>query len=182
MRRGDFARTGKDSYTEQVRSPIRKSSKFTHAKLDPHLTTVKLGELKVKLQRLKDAHPHAAEEVKRLAEMGDLSENAAHSIAKGRLRGINQRILELEDQLKHAEVITPAKNAAAVQLGHRVTIEIKGKQISYLILGSSETDPGQGVISHNSPIGSALLGHQVGDSVNFQSASQDIECRIVAIE
>lgn len=165
-----------------MRTPIRKPGRYTHTKTDPHLTAARLDELKAKLKKLKEVRPRAAQEVKRLGEMGDFSENAAYAMAKGRLRSINQRILELEDQLKNAEVITPTKDTATVQLGHRVTIEVEGKQKIYLILGSTETNPSEGIISHNSPIGSALMGHRVGDQVTFQSTTKGIECRIVKIE
>ncbi|MBI5733590.1 MAG: GreA/GreB family elongation factor [Candidatus Kerfeldbacteria bacterium] len=162
--------------------PIRKSGKYTHAKSDPHLTVIKLGELKRELENLKLRRPRAATEVKRLAAMGDFSENAAYALAKGRLRNLNQRIVELTEQLKSAQVITPAKNAATVQLGHRVTIAIAGKQKTYRLLGSAEANPSQGVISHRSPIGSALIGHKTGDSVTYQSAAGNIECKIIKIE
>ncbi len=162
--------------------PKRKPGKYTHTKSDPHLTAVKLGELKRELENLKLRRPHAAAEVKRLAAMGDFSENAAYALAKGRLRNLNQRIIELAEQLKSAKVITLAENAATVRLGHRVTIAIAGKQKTYLILGSAETNPSQGIISHRSPIGSALIGHKAGDSVTYQSAAGSIECKIIKIE
>ncbi|MFA4818757.1 MAG: GreA/GreB family elongation factor [Patescibacteria group bacterium] len=163
--------------------PIRKSGKYTHAKPDPHLTAVKLAELKHELESLKTyQRPRVAAEMKRLGEMGDFSENAAYALAKGRLRNLNQRIIELAEQLKSAKVITPAKNAATVQLGHHVTVEIADKQKTYLILGSAETNPNQGVISHHSPIGSALIGCQVGDSLTYRSAAKSIECKIIKIE
>src|SRR3989338_2223242 len=165
-----------------MRVPIRKPGKYTHLKPDPHLTEEKFNELKNKLARLKKSQPVAAAEVARLAEMGDFSENAAYQIAKGHLRGINQRILELEDHLHRALIIKPMKNTQTVQLGHRVTIETAGKQKTYLVLGSSETNPSEGIISCNSPIGSALMGHQVGDKVKIQPADKGIECRIIKIE
>ncbi|MFA6512284.1 MAG: GreA/GreB family elongation factor [Patescibacteria group bacterium] len=165
-----------------MRVPIRKPGKYTHSKSDPRLTTTKLTELQEKLQKLKKIQPRAAEEVKSLSEGGDFSDNAGYAMAKGRLRGINQRILELEDQIRYAEVISPPKDALHIQLGHRVTIEIAGKQETYHMLGSTEANPAQGIISHNSPIGSALMGHRVGDDVTFQSATKRIACRIVKIE
>ncbi len=165
-----------------MRTPIRKPGRYTHLKPDPRLSPSKLAELQDKLRQLKEKLPHVAQEVKRLSEMGDFSENAAYAMAKGRLRGMNQRILELEDQLNHAEVITPAQDVFTVQLGHRVTIETAGKLVTYRILGSTETNPNQGVISHHSPIGSALMGHRVGDTVTFKSAAKIIECKVVKIE
>jgi len=166
-----------------MRTPIRKSGKYTHLKPDPHITEVKFSELKGKLERLiKFNRPRVAEEVKKLGEMGDFSENAAYSMAKGRLRGINQRIIELENHLQNAVIIKLIKNTETVQLGHRVTIENAGKQKSYLILGSAESNPLKGIISHNSPIGSALMGHKVGDKVKIQLINKRIEYRITKIE
>ena len=162
--------------------PRRKSGKYTHLKPDPHLTAAKFTELQDKLDRLKRvSRPPAIEEVRRLAELGDFSENAAYQLAKGRLRAINERILELEDHLKRAEIIEPTADTRTVQLGHRVTIRIAGQQKTYLILGSSETDPLRGVISHHSPIGAALIGRRVGDVVNINTKKQVIECQIVKI-
>ncbi|KKQ61137.1 MAG: Transcription elongation factor GreA, partial [Parcubacteria group bacterium GW2011_GWE2_38_18] len=147
------------------------------------LTEAKFNELKNKLERLKKySHPRAVEEVKRLAEMGDFSDNAAYSMAKGRLRGINQKIIEIEDHLKRSLIITPVKNSTTVQLGHHVTVEVSGRQKTYLLLGSAETDPGKGIISHNSPIGYALIGRRVGDIIKIKTLSKDIEYKIVRIE
>jgi len=162
--------------------PIRKKETYIKPKPDPYITEAKFLELKNKLERLKTiTRPRESEEVKRLAEMGDFSENVGYQVAKGRLRGINQRILEIEDHLKNALIFRPNKNTQVVQLGHSVTIENQGKLKTYTILGSSETDPTAGVISHNSPIGSALLGHQVGDLVKIKLAEKDSEFKIIKI-
>ena len=118
----------------------------------------------------------------RLAEMGDLSENAAYQIAKGHLRGINDKISKLEFILSGAKIIKPNKNAEIIQLGSRVTIEIGDKQKTYLILGSSETNPQKGIISHNSPLGSALMGHKTGDKIKIRSKEKEVECMIIKIE
>lgn len=161
--------------------PIRKSGKYTHQKLDPYITEAKFNELKYKLEKLKFNRPRASEEVKRLAEMGDFSENAAYQIAKGRLRGMNQKIIEIENQLKHATIIKPTENTETVKLGHEVMIETAGKQKTYLILGSSETNPSKGIISHNSPIGSALIGRKINDKVVIHTANKEIEYKIIKI-
>ena len=166
-----------------MQTPIRKPGKYTHLKPDPHLTAAKFSEFENKLERLKKfSRPHAVEEVKRLAEMGDFSDNAAYSMAKGRLRGINQRILELEDHLKRAIIIKPIKNIKTVQLGHIVTIETGGGQKTYQVLGSSETNPRGGIISHNSPVGMTLMGRKVGDKVKIKITNKEVEYRIIKIE
>jgi transcription elongation factor GreA len=162
--------------------PIRKKETYIKPKPDPYLTEAKFIELKNKLAKLKDyTRPQAAQEVKRLAEMGDFSENVGYQVAKGRLRGLNQRILEIEDHLKNAIIFRPNKNTQVIQLGHTVTLEINGKQKIYTILGSSETNPSAGVISHNSPIGSALLGRKVGEKVKVKLADKEIDYTIIKI-
>lgn len=163
-----------------MRVPIRKPGKYTHLKPDPHLTEAKFDELKKELEHLIKLRPEAASEVKRLAEMGDFSENAAYQMAKGRLRGINENIEKIQEHLKRAIIIEPGKDGR-VRLGSNVTVEINGKPKTYLILGSSETDPAQGVISHNSPMGAALMGHRAGDPVKLKSKDKVINCIILNV-
>jgi transcription elongation factor GreA len=166
-----------------MRVPIRKPGKYTFQKRDPNITQAKFDELKKELDHLeKNSRPRAITEMQRLAELGDFSENAAYQMAKGKLRGINERIAELEKDLKFAVIITPVPNNGIVQLGTSVTIEIDGKQRTYTLLGSAETDPQQGIISHQSPIGSALLGRRVGDVVSVKLAEKNVSCRIVSIQ
>lgn len=162
--------------------PIRKPGKYTHLKPDRHLTEAKYNELKNKLSRLKFNRPRLAEEVKKYASDGDFSENAAYQIAKGRLRGMNQKILEIEDHLERAVIIKPDKNRNLVQLGSSVTIAAAGREKTYLILGSSETNPERGIISHSSPIGSALIGRKLGEQVKIKLADRVVEYRIIKID
>ena len=162
--------------------PWRKPGKYTNLKPDQHLTEAKYNELKNKLERIKFNRPRLAEEVKKYASDGDFSENAAYQIAKGRLRGVNQRILELEDHLKRAAIIKPNKNSHTVQLGSNVTVSADGREKTYLILGSSETDPTKGIISRNSPIGAALIGKKLDDQIKIKLADREIEYKIIKIE
>ncbi|MCX6799769.1 MAG: GreA/GreB family elongation factor [Candidatus Falkowbacteria bacterium] len=165
-----------------MQTPKRKLGLYAHLKPDPHLTKEKYIELKNKLERLiKVSRSKAANEVRRLAEMGDFSENAAYQISKGRLRGINQRITDIEDHLKQAIIIRPLKNTSRVELGHIVTVLVQGKEKNLQILGSSETNPLKGIISHNSPIGAALIGKKVGEKILIKLANKEIEYEIIKI-
>ncbi len=161
--------------------PIRKPGKYTHLKPDPHITAEKFKELKNKLERMKKSRPPLIEEVKFHALNGDFSENAAYQIAKGRLRGLNQRIIETEDQLKRAMIIMPGQSGRVV-LGSRVTVKVNGKEKTFLILGSAETNPGQGIISSNSPIGSLLFGSRPGDRLKLKLGDRETEYEIFKIE
>lgn len=163
-----------------MRIPIRKPGKYADLHRDPHMTQEKFDELQQQLTRLLRARPEAANEVKRLAEMGDFSENAAYQLAKGRLRGLNQRIMEITDHLKQSKIIYPAVSGI-IQLGSTVTIEQGGKQQTFQILGPTETNPVRGIISHKSPLGAALAGKQAGDTVQFKIGSEVREVRVVQV-
>lgn len=163
-----------------MRVPTRKPGIYAGQKPDPHITQEKYDELVAKLERLKRSRPKVIEEVKFQAAMGDFSENAAYGIAKGRLRGINQRMLEIEDHLKRS-IIIKAASKDKVSLGCTVTIETGGKQKAYTILGSSEVDPLHGIISHNSPIGSALMGRKIGDYAEVILKDKTNRYKIISI-
>jgi transcription elongation GreA/GreB family factor len=150
---------------------------------DPHISEAKFTELKSKLERLKNISRFKwMSEVARLAEMGDFSENHAYQMAKGRLRGINAKILELEDYFKYVVVIKSGGTKQRVQLGDRVTIKQGDKLKSYQVLGPLEADPLKGIISHKSPIGEALMGKRVGDRLRVQLVNKEVEVEVMAIE
>jgi len=167
-----------------MQTPYRKYDKIPRQKSDPHITEDKFEELKNKLAKLKNIQrPREAEEVKRLAAMGDFSENAGYQLAKSRLRGINQRILDIEDLLSRAEIIKPIINNGKIQLGNFITIENleTKKNRTYQLLGSAETNPVSGVISHNSPLGSALLNKRAGEIISLEINHKTINYKIVSI-
>lgn len=165
-----------------MQTPIRKAGKYTSLKPDPCMTLKKYHELQRKLENMKLKRPFLIKEVKTLALDGDFSENHAYSLAKGRLRGINQRILDIENHLKKAKIIDQKKNRNKVELGCTVTIKINNKNKTYQILGSSETNPDKNIISHNSPLGQALMGYKTGDKMKILIAQKEVECEILKIE
>jgi len=164
-----------------MRLPVRKGGKYTFIKPDPYLTSAKAEKLKKRLEWLeKVAQPQAIKEVSRLAEMGDFSENAAYQMAKGKLRGINQEIIELHEYLNQVIIIKPSQGDR-VELGSRVEVDMDGQTRSFLILGSEETNPSKGIVSHNSPLGAALLGRQAGDEISLKLANRWLKIRIIKI-
>ena len=165
-----------------MRVPIRKGSGPLPPSQDPKMTQEKYDELKKKLDFwLKIKRPQEAEEVKRLALMGDFSENVGYQIAKGRLRGLNQGIIELEKLLGRVEIIGNPTNSETVVVGSEVIIESKGKEKKYKILGSPETNPSAGIISHVSPLGSALIGKKVGEEFEFGAEGKERIYKIIKI-
>ncbi len=160
-----------------MRVPIRKGDARVFAAKDYHLTKDKYQKIEAEIIKLKKYRPQLAQEVKRLAEMGDFSENAGYQMAKGKIRGLNQRLLELEDRIKRAEIIEVSKDVEVVQIGHQVELLVNNEHKNYTILGGSESDPLLGIISHLSPLGSALLGLRQGESVMVK----DKEYKIISI-
>lgn len=162
-----------------MRVPTRRADKIPGVALDPHITQDKYNQLKLKLNDLVHTQrPRTSLEVQRLAEMGDFSENAAYQMAKGKLRGINRRIDDIETRLKYAQIISSDSNET-VSLGNKVSLESSGIIKSYTILGSAETNPSKGIISHNSPLGQALLDRKLGDIIKIPSGTK--EYKIIAI-
>ena len=100
--------------------------------------------------------------------MGDLSENAAYQFAKQHLRRLNDRVTILEERLKQAIPIDQGSSDGRVRIGSVVTLKGDKLPVTYTILGSSETNPARGLISYSSPLGTALIGHSVGDRVDVQ--------------
>lgn len=165
---------------DNMQVPKRKSEEGKVRQRDNHITQIKYDKIKAELKQLKKRVPIQASEVQRLAEMGDFSENAAYQMAKGKLRGMNRRVLELDDQLKYA-IIIKSSDDGTVQLGSQVTVEMNGIIKEFTILGSSEIDVTKGVISHNSPIGTALVGAKIDDEVVVKLPDREFKCKIKAI-
>lgn len=165
-----------------MRTLDRKTTKLSHALSDPMMTQEKFNELKNKLVRLKASQPKAASEVSRLAELGDFSENTEYQMAKWKLRGINYGILRLEAEIDKAIIIPTQRNNNCVQIGHKVTIENGDKVLVYQILGSSESDPKQGIISYASPIGHVLMNKTVGEIAELKLANKVVRYKILKIE
>lgn len=165
-----------------MRTPTRKPGKYTGVKPDPNITLEKYNKLKTSLNQLiKVDRLPAIKDVKEQAAFGDFSDNAAYSIAKGKLRQINNRILKIKGYLKNAVIIDASVKSDSVQLGSTVTVESRGKTRVYRILGSAEVDISQGVISHNSPLGLSLLGKRKGEVVKVKIKDKEIEFRIVGV-
>lgn len=150
-----------------MRVPTRRYDEKRQA-LDPYLTKDRYNELKDKLDHLKKVtRLRLMKEVATLAEHGDFSENAAYQIAKGRLRSVNDAIYNLEEHLKKAIIISGNKNQDKVAIGSKVTVLVDGVEKIFTILGSSELDLSKNIISHNSPLGLALLNARVGDEISL---------------
>lgn len=171
-------------YIEIMRLPTRKKEKErAQARQDDnHITQVAFDRIVQKIKRLELNLSAMAAEVTRTQEMGDLSENAAYQEAKFTLRRTTGQIERLKQRIKDAIIIEKPASNDVVQIGSIVTVVSGGVQKQFEILGSLESDPSRGRISQSSPIGSALLGHGMGEVIKVSLADQIKTFEIIEIK
>jgi transcription elongation factor GreA len=127
--------------------------------------------------------PEIAEAIHEAKMDGDVMENAGYEEAKRQQAFVEGRIMTLEAMLENAVLIDVQTATDRVSLGSRVTVVEDGLPAeTYFIVGSAEANPRDGRISNQSPLGSALMGHQVGDRVAFDTPGGRVEVKILQIE
>jgi transcription elongation factor GreA len=113
----------------------------------------------------------------------ELIDNAEYEAAKNEQAFVEGRIIELERMLAKAQIIEHNKKSDTVEIGATVTIkEGKKKAETFTIVGAAEADPKGGMISNESPLGSALLNKQVGDTVEVEAPDGVIRFKVVKIK
>ena len=125
-----------------------------------------------------------AQKIKEAREQGDHSENAEYDAAKDEQRDIEARIEELEKLLKNVEVVGQDEvDADTVGIGSRVKLyDVEmDEEVEYTIVGSTEADALNGKISNESPVGAALIGSKVGETIVVETISGDLEFKILEI-
>lgn len=149
-----------------------------------YVTEEGLEKIKEELEHLKSVkRPEISERLQAAISQGDLSENADYDYAKQEQAFLEGRIQDLEDTLRRAKVIKEGGPADRVRVGSTVTISengYKGEE-TYRIVGVQEANPTEGLISNESPIGRALLGARVGDTVTVETPAGGLELEIKTI-
>jgi transcription elongation factor GreA len=149
-----------------------------------YLTPEGREELREELEELVNVkRPALAERLRKAIAQGDLSENADYHTAKEEQSFLEGRIQEIEAILRAAEIIQETRRSDVVSLGSRVTVVEEGSHDAetFRIVGVAEADPINGKVSYESPIGKALLGHQVQDVVIVEAPGGEIAFRIAEI-
>lgn len=153
---------------------------------DVYLTADGLSELKKEHEELIAVkRPEVLSRISQARTLGDLSENAEYTAAREELSFIDGRIAELEELLKNAHLIRAAKKAGkkdgTVSLGSSVTLHVNGKKETFTVVGEWEADPMEKKISHESPLGKALIGKKVGEKVTVEAPAGKIVYTIASI-
>jgi transcription elongation factor GreA len=143
------------------------------------------GEAKLKAELVELTGPRREELAKRLRsaiQMGDLSENADYHKAKEDQAFLEGRIQEIEAILRTATIVEKTVSDR-VTVGARVTIQEEDfDPETFYLVGAKEADPRNGKISNESPFGTALMDHKVGDVVEAETPSGKVKLKILKIE
>ena len=143
-----------------------------------------LDKLKNELATLKQRRREIADRIAEAIKLGDLSENAEYHEAKDD-QGLNEaRMAELEDLIHRSVVIADQKKrkGAEINIGSTIVIQNGGGKKEYTIVGSSEANPSQGLISNESPLGKAFMGRKAGETIKFEAPSGPLTYTILEIK
>lgn len=149
------------------------------------LTADGVKQLEEELEYLKiTKRKEITEKIKEARSYGDLSENAEYDAAKEAQAATEQRIAEIENMLKNAEVPdtsnTPKDVVSIFSTVKIYDVEFDD-EMEYTIVGSIESDPSKNKISDESPIGKAVLGRKIGETVEAETPGGIIKLKILDI-
>ena len=153
------------------------------------LTHSGLEKLEKELEELKGVkRKEIAEKIKVALSFGDLSENSEYDEAKNEQAMMEARIADIEVMLKRVKVIDESElSNERIHIGSKAEIRVTNKTTGksdvfmYQIVGSNEADPLEGLISDESAVGRALLGHEIGDRFELEVPAGVMEYEVLAI-
>lgn len=145
------------------------------------MTAAGFEALKAELAELKGRRPAMVEEVSAARSQGDLSENFAYHDARQHLGMLDGRIQTIEATLRRAQVVQQTGAAGVVRIGSRVTLSDEFGESRYEIVGPTEGNMARGLMSIASPLGSALVGHQSGETVTFKTPGGERQAKILEV-
>lgn len=142
------------------------------------LTKEGLKQLQERLDYLKNVkRQECTKAIAAARAFGDLSENSEYVAAKEEQSLCESEINELEEKIRNAKVID-AKNVDSSKVGLGCTVTIKDltfdEELEYKLVGSTESDPANGLLSNESPAGKALMGAKVGDIIEYESINAGV--------
>jgi len=152
--------------------PVTKKIPFTRAAYE---------DMQQNLQRLLIERKAVMGRLQVARDMGDLSENGAYHYAKFELGSIGRQLRELHHLIDNGEIVEKNDKSAVIEFGSQVTLKLGAKSIQYLLVSLHESNPAQGKLSFESPLGQALLGKKVGDLVSVSAPAGVIKYQIADV-
>jgi transcription elongation factor GreA len=148
-----------------------------------YLTKEGLEKIKEELSNLKGRRREVAERIKLAREFGDLSENSEYEDARNEQSFLEGKIQELDDMIRHAVVIQKNGNGGEeAELGSIVTLKMDGETLTFELVGATESDPMNGKISVESPLGYCLMGKKKGEEVEIKTPNGKTLYKIVSLK
>lgn len=138
-------------------------------------------ELEKELEELKSRRGEVADKISEARDFGDLSENAEYDAAREEQGLLETRIAEIEDIITNADIIK-SSGKGTIGLGSIVEIKSGAKTFTYTLVGPVEANPLEGKVSNESPIGMALYGKKVGESVVITTPKGDTTYEVVSVK
>ena len=145
-----------------------------------HITKQGKEDLEKELKELIDSRSDVADEIAAARENGDLSENAEYTAAREKQSRVEARIAEIEGILDGAQIIQ-SDGDGTISLGDHVVVSQDGKESAFDVVGAIEADPANNKISHESPLGAALMGKKVGDEVSIKTSKGEKVYKVVSV-
>ena len=148
------------------------------------ITAEGLAALRAELEELETTkRREIAARIKAARELGDLKENAEYHIAKDDQAMLETKILRLQERLRSARVVDDAPTGDEVGFNSTVTVvdEASGREATYRIVGPTEADLGQGLLSAESPVARALQGKKAGDVAVIATPSGERRMKVNSI-
>lgn len=139
-----------------------------------------MEKIKTEKETLMEKRKETVNNLRTAREMGDLSENAAYKVARSTLSSIDSRLRRLNYFIKAGKVQT-APTTGKIGIGSRIVISQGEKRLEFEIVGSFESDPAKGRISHVSPLGKALMGKVAGDKITVSTPTNSTSYQVLSV-
>lgn len=123
--------------------------------------------------------------IQKARELGDITENAEYDSALDEQAFVESRIAEISEMMKNMIIIEKSKDSNGkgdvVKVGSHVKVHLEGQEQEFQIVGEIEADPFTNKISHESPLGSSLLGKKIGDKVLVEAPVGDLTYTVMSV-
>lgn len=152
------------------------------ANMPMFMTENGFGKINANLQRLKQKRLDLADALAESRDGGDTIDNTEYLTLRDEAAYLDERIFELQDILRYAELISIGEPDGRVHLGNTVAVQMEGEPMeTYTIVGRAEADPSAGFISNESPLGRALIDKSIGDEGFVLTPEGEMRFKILAV-